>query len=126
MVRGLLILGLLAGGGWYAYRKLVGSGQVAADGASFSGQGSDAAGGVAARVTQSVSQAASVARQAATTVAEKARAAVPGSQGGAGEQTGTESGTADAMPREARAAAMATMQAVQPPATIPEPEVRNP
>ena len=126
MVRGLLILGMLAGAGWYAYQKLLGSGQVSADGTSFADQGADAAGGVGAKVSQSVSQAAAAARQAATTVAEKARAAVPSNQGGPGEQTGAESGGADAMPREARAAAMATMQAVQPPATIPEPEVRNP
>ena len=121
-MRGLLILGLLAGAGWYAYRKLMGSGSgpVTTEGTSLAGGDAEAGGGVSARLTQSVSQAAAAARQAATTVASKARAAVPSSRGEASDQP------ADAEPPEVRAAAMATMQAVQPPATIPEPDLRAP
>ena len=120
MVRGLVILGLLGGVGWYAYRKLMGggAGRVTAEGSPFAREGSTDAGGVTARVTQSVGQAAAAARQVATTAASKARSVVPGSGGGATDQTDAEG---DGEPREARAAAMATMQAVQPPATIPEP-----
>ena len=122
MVRGVLMLGLLAGAGWYAYRKLVGSGsdRVTAEGAAVTGDGAEAGGRGRARVTQSVSQAAAAARQAATTVASKARAAVPGSRGEV-----TDLPTA-AEPPGVRAAVMAGMPAVQPPATIPEPELRAP
>ena len=121
-MRGLLILGLLAGAGWYAYRKLLGSGSdpVTAEAASFPGDGAEAGGSVSTRVTQSVSQAAAAARQAASTVASKARAAVPGNRGESSDQP------ADAEPPEVRAAEMASMPAVQPPATIPEPELRAP
>ena len=123
MVRGLLILGLLAGAGWYAYRKVVTSGseRVPAEGAAVAGDGAATGGSVSARVTQSVSQAAAAARQTATSVASKARAAVPGRRG----ET-TDDLPADAEPPEVRAAVMAGMPAVQPPASIPEPELRAP
>ena len=122
MVRGVLMLGLLAGAGWYAYRKLVGSGsdRVTAEGATFTGDGAEAGGRGRARVPQSVSQAAAAARQAATTVASKARAAVPGRRGEVADLP------PDAEPPEVRAAVMAGMPAVQPPTTIPEPELRAP
>jgi hypothetical protein len=77
MVRGLLKLALLAGAGWFAYRKLAGS-----------GNGSSA------------TERAPFARDERT------------------------DWPADAEPPEARAAAMAAIPAVQPPATIPEPELR--
>lgn len=122
MIRGLVILGLLAGGGYYAYRKVMGggTGPVTADGHAGTGDQSAAAGGITERVSQSVSQAATAARQAATTAATKVRAVVPVGGGDPADhaQPATEQ---DGSPREARAAAMAAMPAVQPPATIPEP-----
>ncbi len=118
MVRGLVILGALAGAGWYAYRKVVGGGigSTTAQGTAGTGDRSSTAGGITGRVTQSVSQAATAARQAATTAATKVRTAVPVGGGAAADQT-----EQDGSPREARAAALAAMPAVQPPATIPEP-----
>ena len=124
MFRGVVTLGLLAGAGWYAYRRLVGRGSepVATAGPPFSHDAPGTAGSVRERVTQSVSQAAAAARQAATGVASKARAAVPGKRDEAIDQPdAADDGEAEAVPREARAAAMAAMPAVQPPATIPEP-----
>ena len=122
MIRGLVILGALAGVGWYAYRKVMagGTGTITADGSAGTGDRSAAAGGIAERVTQSVSQAATAARQAATTAATKVRAASPIGGGAAADQAQPET-EQDGSPREARAAAMAAMPAVQPPATIPEP-----
>ena len=128
-MRGLLMLGLLAGAGWYAYRKLVrsGSGPVAAEGPSFSQEAADGTGTARARVTQAASQAAAAVRQADTTHLSKDQAARPSKRDQATDQPEMESGLAgDAVPPEARAAAMATMPAVQPPATIPEPEFRAP
>ena len=122
MVRGFLLLGLLAGAGWYAYRRLVGSGsdRVTAEGGAVAGDGAAAEGGVRARVSQSVSQAAAAARQAATKVAGTARAVATGRRDEPSDLP------TDAEPPEVRAAVMAGMPAVQPPATIPEPELRAP
>ena len=122
MLRGLVTLGLLAGAGVYAYRKVSGggTGAVRADGPAGSGDPSTAAGGITERVTQAVGQAATAARQAATSVAGTVRAAAPSGGGAATDQAPPEM-EQDGSPREARAAAMAAMPAVQPPATIPEP-----
>ena len=122
MMRGLVILGLLAGAGWYAYRRVMGggTGPVTAEGPAGAGDQSAAAGGLTERVTQSVRQAATTARQAATSAATKVRAAAPIGGGAAADQMQPET-EQDGSPREARAAAMAAMPAVQPPATIPEP-----
>ena len=124
MMRGLIILRVLAGVGYYAYRTLLGggTGPVTADDAAGTGDRSAAAGGITERVTRSVSQAATAARQAATTAATNVRAAVPGAGGeGAAADRARPETEQDGSPREARAAAMAAMPAVQPPATIPEP-----
>ena len=122
MMRGLVILGLLAGASYYAYRRVMGggTGPVPADGPAGAGDQSAATGGITERVTQSVRQAATTARQAATTAATKVRAAAPIGGGAAAGQAQPEM-EQDGSPREARAAAMAGMPAVQPPATIPEP-----
>ena len=120
MVGGLVKLALLAGAGWYAYRKLAGGGSSATERDPFAQGGSAEAGGVGARVRESVSQAASAARRAAETVAGKAGTTVPGGRGADADRS------AEAEPAEVRAAAMAGMPAVQPPGTIPEPELRAP
>ena len=119
-MRGLLKLALLAGAGWYAYRKLVAnrSEPRAVEGDPFARDGSAGASDVGARVKQAASQAAEAARQAASTAASKARATMAGTRGEATDLP------ADAEPPEVRAAAMAAMPAVQAPATIPEPELR--
>ena len=121
-MRGFLKLALLVGAGWYAYRKLLGSGRQSLDAESdpFAREGSAETGDVRARARQAASQAAAAARQAASTAASKARAKMPSSRGEVTDQP------ADAESPEVRAAAMATMPAVQPPATIPEPELRAP
>ena len=96
-MRGVVTLGILAGTGWYLYRKLTGGG-------TRSGMGA----GLVERLPQPV-------RQAVNTAASRVQAATAGSQRTPdGEQS--DSGS----PAEARAAAMAGMPAVQPPATIPE------
>ena len=121
MMRGLVILGLLAAAGYYAYRRLLGGEAAPAMGSGPAGatDRSAGAGGIAERVTQSVGQAATVARQAASTAATKVRAAAP--IGGATDDQAQADREREGSPREARAAAMAAMPAVQPPATIPEP-----
>ena len=118
-MRGLLKLALLAGAGWYAYRKLVGnrSESLAAEGEPFARDGSAGAGDVGARVRHAARQAAETARQAASAAASTARATMASTRGEATDLP------ADAEPPEVRAAAMAGMPAVQPPATIPEPEL---
>lgn len=121
MMRGLIILGALAGVGWYAYRKVNGggSGPVTADEFAGTGDRPAAEGGIAERVTQSVNQAATAARQAATTAVTKARAAAPGGGGAAADRTPPEP-ELDGVPPEARAAAMAAMPAMQQPAPLPD------
>ncbi len=124
MVRGLVILGLLSGAGWYAYRKAVrgGVGQVTAGGSAGDESQPSQSGDVMGRVTQSVNQAATTARQMATAAATKARAAIADGGGAAGRaEPETAQAETGATPREARAAAMAGMPAVQAPAILPEP-----
>jgi hypothetical protein len=99
-MRGLVMLGMLAGAGWYAYRKLMGGDSVADTGHRFT-----------ERMPPSV-------RQVVHAAATKVQAAT------AGSHTATDDGNADAgSPAEARAAAMAGAPAVQPPASIPEPSL---
>src|SRR5215207_2011737 len=122
MIRGLVKLGLLAGAGWYAYRKLAGgrNESLATGRDPFAGGRAGEADGVGAQLRRSAREAADVARRAATTLAGRAGAAVPGQRGE------TTNRPAEAEPPEVRAAVMAGMPAVQPPATIPEPELRAP
>ncbi len=122
MIRSVVILGLLAAAGWYAYRKVMGGGTrpVTADGAAGTGDQSNDVSAITGRVTQSVSQAAVAVRQAATTAVSKARAAVPLGGGDVADRGQPET-ERDGAPPEARAAAMAAMPAVQPPASLPEP-----
>jgi hypothetical protein len=119
MIRGLVKLALLAGAGWYAYRKLAGgrNESPATERDPFAGGRSGEADGVGAQLRRSASEAAVVARRAATTMAGRVGAAVPGQRGEKADRPAAE-------PPEVRAAAMAGMPAVQPPATMPEPEVR--
>jgi len=121
MLRGVIILGALAGAGWYAYRKVTGgaTGPVPADGPARTGDRSAAAGDLSERVTRAVSQAATTARQAATTAASKARAAVPGGGGATVDQPPSDR-EMDGAPPEARAAAMAAMPAFQQPPPFPD------
>jgi hypothetical protein len=97
-MRGLVVLGILAGAGWYAYRKLMGSERAAGAGHS-----------ITERVPPSV-------RQAVNAAASKVQAATTGYQG-APDRAPADVGSS----AEARAAAMAGAPAVQPPATVPEP-----
>jgi hypothetical protein len=91
-----MILGILAGAGWYLYRKIMGSEDISTTGA-----------GLVERLPPSV-------RQAVHTAASKVQSAT------AGYQRETPDELATGAPAETRAAAMAGMPAVQPPATVPE------
>lgn len=92
------MLGILAGAGWYVYRKLMGGGSMADTGHSFTD-----------RMPPSV-------RQVVNAAATKVQAATTGNQ------AATDGMQSDAgSPAETRAAAMAGAPAVQPPATIPGP-----
>jgi hypothetical protein len=95
-MRGLMMLGLLAGAGWYLYRKVLGSGDASTTGAKL-----------AERLPPSV-------RQAVNTAASKVQSATAGTQGAAHDESAYSGSSA-----ETRAAMMAGMPAVQPPATIP-------
>lgn len=111
MLRRLVTLGALVGGGWYLYRKLKGGDQSAPESATR-GQTGDDETGVTGRVSQSVSQAADAARR----MVAKARETVPmGRETGAAEPT-----------REARSAWMAGLPAVQEPASFPEGAMNTP
>lgn len=99
-MRGLVMLGMLAGAGWYAYRNLMGGGTMTDTGHSFT-----------ERMPPSV-------RQMVNAAATKVQAATAGNQGA------TDDGNADiGSSAEARAAAMAGAPAVQSPASIPEPSL---
>jgi hypothetical protein len=95
-MRGLMILGILVGAGWYLYRKVMGSGDTSTTGARL-----------AERLPSSM-------RQAVHTAASKVQSATTGYP----RETPDEAADAGS-PAETRAAAMAGMPAVQPPATIP-------
>lgn len=114
MLRGVIILGALAGAGWYAYRKVMGSGTglVPADGPIGTGDRS-AAGGIAERVRQSVSQ-------AATTTVNKVRGAAADGGQQAPADHAPPATEADGTLPEVRAAAMAAMPAMQQPAPFPD------
>lgn len=111
MIRRLVILGALAGAGWYAYRRVVvgnATGPVTADGPAAPGDRPAAAGDITGRVTQSMSQAATAARQAATAAANKVRAAAPLGGGGATDRAQPES-QLDGESMETRAAAIGAL-----------------
>jgi hypothetical protein len=111
MLRGLLKLGLLAGAGWYAYRKLgrkdrSGHGQMedrfgTTDRPATSGD-------LTTRLTRLVNQAAEAVRQRTATSADSWRSS------GAGFQHMNDASSSERVPREAQAAKLAAMPAVQP------------
>jgi hypothetical protein len=107
MLRGLLKLGLLAGAGWYAYRKLRPKNQSEYEHSNdlFGTTSRPKSGDMQDRVTQLVNQAAEAIRERTARSAESRRGA-----GGGFDHTPTKDGA----PREAHAAAMAAMPAVQP------------
>ena len=117
MFRRLVILSGLAGAGWYAYRKLTaaGTGSARADGPAGPVDHS-AGGGLSERVTQ----AATAARQAATSAVSKARATAPKSGDAAADHAKTESSQP---PPEVRAVAdvVDAMPTVPPSTTLPKP-----
>jgi hypothetical protein len=111
MLRGLLKLGLLAGAGWYAYRKLgrqnrPGHGQT--DDLFGTTDRSATSGDFGTRLTQLVNQAAEAIRQRTATSTDPWREAGPGAQ------HMNDASSSQRAPREAQAAAMAAMPAVQP------------
>lgn len=127
MLGGVVKVALLAGVGWYAYRTLVAArpAPVADTGAAGRATGPAGTDDLATRVVQVMSQAATAARQALNRVTTTDGGGAGGSRSQTDDRTPTGNGSASRSetdaPPEARAAAMAAMPAVQPPATIPEP-----
>lgn len=113
-MRGLLKLAALAGLGYVAYRKLMGTQSKSASSSPYWNTGTQPVSQGTGNLSDRLTQVASKAREAATTAVNKARA------GAASGQAGDSDLNQGGMNPETRAAVMAGMPAVQQPAPFPE------